>query len=75
MMTQTTNPLHHTSQSTQTDHEAGLIASLHEAMVENGVSVGRDEIANFYVALKSKPLAILAGPPKSEKKALVQGLA
>ena len=52
-----------------------LIASLHEAMIENGVSVDQDEIANFYVALKSKPLAILAGPAQSGKKALVQGLA
>jgi hypothetical protein len=71
----TTNPLHHTSQSTQSDHEALFIASLHEAMIENGVSVDQDEIANFYVALKSKPLAILAGPAQSGKKALVQGLA
>ena len=33
------------------------------------------EITNFYVALKSKPLAILAGPAHSGKTALVRGLA
>jgi hypothetical protein len=75
MITPTTDPLHHTSQSTRTDQEAVLIASLHEAMIENGVSVGQAEIANFYVALKSKPLAILAGPAQSGKNALVQSLA
>ena len=75
MMTLTTKPLHHTSQSTQTDREAVLIASLHEAMIENAVSVGQADIANFYVALKSKPMAILAGPAQSGKKALVQSLA
>ena len=75
MSTLTTNPLYNASLPTQTDHEAVYIASLHEAMLENGVSVGQDEITNFYVALKSKPLAILAGPAKSGKKALVQGLA
>jgi hypothetical protein len=71
----TTNPFHHTSQSTQADHEAVFIASLHEAMIENGISVGQAEITNFYVALKSKPLAILTGPAQSGKIALVQGLA
>ena len=75
MRTLTKNPSHHTCLPTQTDHEAVFIASLHEAMLENGVSVGQDEIANFYVALKSKPLAILAGPAQSGKKALVHGLA
>jgi hypothetical protein len=75
MITPTTNSLHHTSQSPQTDHESVFIASLHEAMSENGVSIGQAEIANFYVALKAKPLAILTGPAQSGKIALVQGLA
>ncbi len=52
-----------------------LIASLHAAMLENGVSVSQAEITNFYVALKSKPLAILAGPAQSGKTALVRSLA
>lgn len=75
MMTLTANPIHPTSQSTQADHEAILIASLHAAMLENGVSVSQAEITNFYVALKSKPLAILAGPAQSGKTALVRSLA
>jgi hypothetical protein len=57
------------------DREAALIASLHETMTGNGVSVSQDDIANFYVALKSKPLAILTGPAQSGKIALVQCLA
>lgn len=52
-----------------------LIASLHKALIENGVSMDQAEITNFYVALKSKPLAILAGPARSGKTALVRGLA
>lgn len=75
MMTLTANPIHPTSQSTQADHEATLLASLHAAMLENGVSVSQAEITNFYVALKSKPLAILAGPAQSGKNALVRSLA
>ncbi len=63
------------SQSTQGDHEAGLLASLHKAFHENGVSLDQAEITNFYVALKSKPLAILAGPAHSGKTVLVRGLA
>lgn len=74
MTTLTKNSFRSTSQSAQTDHEAAFITSLHKAMLENGVSVGQAEITNFYVALKSKPLAILAGPAQSGKIALVQGL-
>jgi hypothetical protein len=75
MKTLSTNPLPHKIQPTQADHEAVLMASLHKAMIENGVSLDQAEITNFYVALKSKPLAILAGPAQSGKTALVRGLA
>ena len=75
MTTRSTNPLSYKSQSTQTDHEAVLIASLHKALINTGVSMDQAEITNFYVALKSKPLAILAGPTRSGKTALVRGLA
>ena len=75
MTTLTKNPFHPTGQSTQTDYETVFISSLHKAMIENCFSVGQDEITNFYVALKSKPLAILTGPARSGKIALVQGLA
>lgn len=63
------------SKSMRIDHEALLIASLHKAFSENGVSMDQVEISNFYVALKSKPLAIIAGPAHSGKTALVRGLA
>ncbi len=63
------------SKSIRMDHEALLLASLHKAFSENGVSMDQVEISNFYVALKSKPLAIIAGPVHSGKTALVQGLA
>jgi hypothetical protein len=75
MKTLSTNPLPHKIQATQADHEAVLLASLHKAMTENGVSMDQADITNFYVALKSKPLAILAGPAQSGKTALVRGLA
>ncbi len=74
MTTLKTDPLHHTNLSTQADHETVLIASLLEAMIANDVPVSQDEIANLYVALKSKPLTILVGPAQSGKIALVQGL-
>lgn len=51
------------------------MASLHKAMTENGVIMDQADITNFYVALKSNPLAILAGPAQSGKTALVRGLA
>jgi hypothetical protein len=69
------DPSPHKNQLTHADHEAVLIASLHKAFIENCISMDRAEVTNFYVALKSKPLAILAGPAQSGKTALVQGLA
>lgn len=44
-----------------TDHEIILINRAIRAVSELGVKVGLRTIINFYVALKSKPLAILAG--------------
>jgi hypothetical protein len=38
-----------------------------------GLSITPVWVANFLVALKSKPLIILAGPPESEKDTLVEG--
>jgi 5-methylcytosine-specific restriction protein B len=75
MMTLTTNALRSTRKSTQIDHEAMFIAWMQAAMIENGVSVDQIEIANFYVALKSKPLTVLVGPPLSGKEAMAQCLA
>ncbi len=71
----TANHWQHIVQSPRTDHEIGLIASIYEAITRNDALVNQAEITNFYVALKSKPLAILAGPAQSGKTALVRGLA
>jgi hypothetical protein len=64
-----------TSRLTQTDHEATLVASLSIAMAKAGFSISQVDLANFYVALKSKPLAILAGRANTGKTGLVQCLA
>jgi hypothetical protein len=56
------------------DPEQEIVARLIEAIGEAGLSVDPISIVNFYVALKSKPLAILAGPAQSGKIALVKSL-
>jgi len=43
------------------DPEQEIVARLIEATGEAGLAVDPASIINFYVALKSKPLAILAG--------------
>jgi hypothetical protein len=75
MDTYSMNSNRNVSRFNQEDHEAILLTSLHNAFCENGVSLDPADITNFYVALKSKPLAILAGPAHSGKTALVRGLA
>lgn len=75
MMTLTLNPWQPTDLSTHLDPEPFLLTSLNETMKRNGVPVNQEDIANFYVSLKSKPLAILAGPTQSGKIALVRSLA
>jgi len=57
------------------DPEQEIVARLIEASGETGLQVDPVSIVNFYVALKSKPLAILAGPAQSGKIALVKSLA
>lgn len=57
------------------DDERGLVAHLIQAATEAGVQASSASIVNFYVALKSKPLTILAGPAGSGKIALVNSLA
>ena len=75
MTTLTDNPLLLTGQSIQPDYEIQLLTRLSEQVSQVGMGFDRTAIANFYVALKSKPLAILAGPAQSGKIALVQCLA
>jgi hypothetical protein len=57
------------------DIEQEIVARLIEVTGEAGLQVDPISIVNFYVALKSKPLAILAGPAQSGKIALVKSLA
>lgn len=75
MKTLTDNPLLLTGQSIQPDYEIQLLARLSEQASQVGIGFDRTDITNFYVALKSKPLAILTGPAHSGKIALVQCLA
>jgi hypothetical protein len=75
MTTLTDNPLLLTGQSIQPDYEIQLLAGLSEQANQVGICIDRTAITNFYVALKSKPLAILTGPAHSGKIALVQCLA
>lgn len=75
MKTLTDNPLLLTGQSIQPDYEIQLLAKLSEQASQVGISFDRTNITNFYVALKTKPLAILTGPEQSGKIALVQCLA
>ena len=55
--------------------ETNLVASLVRTSVAAGVRVDSSAVVNLYVALKSKPLAIVAGPAGSGKVAAVQALA
>ena len=75
MTTLTDNLLLLTGQSNQPDYEIQLLARLSEQVSRVGMYFDRTALANFYVALKSKPLAILTGPVQSGKIALVQCLA
>jgi hypothetical protein len=60
---------------TPVDPERKIIRRLIQAAVEAGVQTNPLSIVNVYVALKSKPMAILTGLAHSGKVALVQVLA
>jgi hypothetical protein len=55
--------------------EEEIVARLLQVVAEASVRAAPEEVVNFYVSLKSKPLAILLGPADSGKVALVQSLA
>ena len=55
------------------DPEITLLDDTQEQLHQQGFSLPRVWTANFLVALKSKPLMILIGPPEAEKEALVEG--
>ena len=55
--------------------ELEIVTRLLDAVAEAGLSMDRNASVNFYVAVKSKPLTLLAGPSQSGKIALVRCLA
>lgn len=59
----------------QTDPEKELITNLVQAATQSGICEDPLAIINLYVALKARPLAILAGPAQIGKIAIVQCLA
>ncbi|HLB48063.1 MAG TPA: hypothetical protein VJL59_13740 [Anaerolineales bacterium] len=74
-MTIASNPLLQNHPHAQLDGERQTVTRLIRAVAQAGVRTDPMSIVNFYVALKSKPLAILIGPAQSGKIALVQSLA
>jgi hypothetical protein len=74
-MTVTANPLLQNYPRTELDGERHVVTHLIETVARAGVGTDPISIVNFYVALKAKPLAILAGPAQSGKIALVHSLA
>ncbi len=74
-MTIASNPLLHNHLHAQLDGERQTVTRLIQAVARAGVRADPIAIVNFYVALKSKPLALLTGPAQSGKIALVRCLA
>lgn len=59
----------------QVDSEEALVSHLVQSVSRAGICSDPVSVTNLYVSLKSKPLAILAGPEQTGKIALVQCLA
>ena len=74
-MTIASNPLLQNHPHAQLDGERQTVTRLIRAVARAGVRADPIAIVNFYVALKSKPLALLTGPAQSGKIALVRCLA
>jgi hypothetical protein len=74
-MTITVNPLFQKYPRAAPDGERQVVTRLIETVAQTRVGTDPVSIVNVYVALKSKPLAILTGPQRSGKIALVQSLA
>jgi len=60
--------------TSQCGSEAELVTRLVSSVAEDGLDVDRAWIVNCYVAMKSRPLTILAGPQRSGKELLVTSL-
>ena len=59
----------------QVDPEEELVSHLVQSVSRAGICSDPVSVINFYVSLKSKPLAILAGSEQTGKIAMVQCLA
>ena len=75
MTVSTISPLFQVHDRTPSDPEQKIITRLIQATAEVGVQIDPISVVNLYVALKSKPLAILTGMAQSGKVALVRILA
>ncbi len=56
------------------EDEVELLSKYSSSILQAGISLKKSEVVNFYVALKSRPLVILAGPENSKKEILIQCL-
>lgn len=56
------------------DEELKAVDDILKAFNYAGLSISRNWVVNFLVAIKSKPLLILAGPPESNKEYLMEVL-
>ena len=63
-----------TRPTSQCGSEAELVTRLVSSVAQDGLDVDRAWIVNCYVAMKSRPLTILAGPQRSGKELLVTSL-
>ncbi len=68
-------PLPQDSLAAPMDHETALVASLSRTMLKAGFCISQADLVNFYVALKSKPLAILASSGLTGETCLIQSFA
>ncbi|HLA99279.1 MAG TPA: hypothetical protein VJL34_12560 [Anaerolineales bacterium] len=71
----TSQPSPQANPSLQADFEKEMVDGFVQSVRRAGLRTDQIEVVNFYVALKSKPLAILVGPAETGKVALVRCLA
>jgi hypothetical protein len=75
MQTWTSYPYLQMAHPYQPDYEVELISSLSQTADNTGTGLDRTAIANLYVSLKSKPLALFVGPKLTGKIAVIHWLA